>query len=174
MAMFQNVVHGDFRVRDRAVVGNLEIAHEVHRRAGARIGLHLEAVEGERERQGYGAALTMLFDGELFVGDVRLQHHLAVLTGEHRQQRAEQDEQHGTVQGADDRPAPAFARDHHDHHADGQQCPERDEPPAAIDVAQRVIVAVEHFHDGARRHRHDQGDEEGGEEVTERFHQIKN
>ena len=148
----------------------MEIAHEVHRRVGARVGLHLEAVEGEREGEFRLSGVPVLLDGESVDGLSWRERHLAVLPGEHRQQGAEQDEQHGGVQGADNRPLPAFARDHHDHQSGGQQRPQGDEPPAAIDVAQRVFVAVAHFHDGARRHRHNQGDEQGGENVSEVFH----
>ena len=97
VTVFQNVIHRNGGIRNRSVVGDLEVAHEVHRRMGAWVGLNLEMTECQRERKTFRVLISMFFNRKLVSGDTWFQRHLAVLPSEHRQQRTQQNLQNGAV-----------------------------------------------------------------------------
>ena len=101
MLVSQDVVHRDDDVLLGFAIGELKVAHIVLRFLAVGIFHNLKVVQGEAEGQRFFCYLSFVLDKEMAVGAVGFEFHPAVLSREHGEQRAQEDEQDGQMQGAD-------------------------------------------------------------------------
>ena len=133
---------------------------------GVRVGLYLDMVLDEGERQRYFRYVAIVFNVELAVGSVGFQLHSAVLSSSFGEQGAEQDAGGRQKQGQHHGLFPVVVAEGQDGGHDKKNGPQRDKPPGAIDMAAGEVGAVQFFDDGACSQDGDEQYHEDGDDVS--------